>query len=234
MTKYESRYGTASPSFASRAFYQVVRGLFAVLGKLLFRLEIRGRENIPKHGPVILAPGAHRSNIEIFVVCSATRRRLRYMGKDSLWKNPASDWFFSSLGGFPVNRDAADREAMNQTLDLVEQGEVVAIFPEGTRRTGPRIDPEHLRDGVAYIASRAQVPIVPIGIGGSERVMPPKAKYLRPTKMVLVVGEPMQPAPLKESGRVSRTAVRELTEELRTTLQSLFDEAQERAGTPNK
>jgi len=155
------------------------------------------------------------------------------MRRSTSRKHAASDWFFSSLGGFPVHRGAADREALNQTLDLVQRGEAVVIFPEGTRRTGPTIDPEHMRDGVAYVASRAQVPIVPVGIGGSERVMPPKAKYLRPTKMVLVVGEPLQPAPLKESGRVSRTAVRELTEELRTTLQDLFDEAQRRAGTPN-
>ena len=63
--------------------------------------------------------------------------------------------------------------------------------------------------------------------------MPPKAKYLRPSKMVLIVGEPMPPAPLKDSGRVSRAAVRDPTDELRSTLQSLFDDAQRRAGTPN-
>jgi 1-acyl-sn-glycerol-3-phosphate acyltransferase len=233
MTKIESRFGSAEPTLPSRVFYQFMRGLFAVLAKLLFRLEIRGRENIPAEGGFILAPGAHRSNIEIFVVCAITRRRLRYMGKDSLWKNPASDWFFSSLGGFPINRDAADREALNQTLDLVNEGEIVVMFPEGTRRSGPTIDPEHVKDGVAYVACRAQVPIVPVGIGGSERVMPSKAKYIRPSKMVLVVGEPMQPGPLKESGRVSRTAVRELTDDLRHTLQDLFDDAQRRAGTPN-
>jgi 1-acyl-sn-glycerol-3-phosphate acyltransferase len=104
------------------------------------------------------------------------------------------------------------------------------MFPEGTRRTGPTIDPEHMRDGVAYVASRAQIPIVPLGIGGSEKAMPPGAKYLRPTKLVLVVGEPMAPPPLKESGRVSRSGMRATTAELRARLQSLFDDAQRRAG----
>jgi 1-acyl-sn-glycerol-3-phosphate acyltransferase len=233
VTKIESRYGSAEPTLVSRVFYQAVRGLFAFLAKLLFRLEIHGKENIPDEGAFILSPGAHRSNIEIFIVCLVTRRRLRYMGKDSLWKNPASDWFFSSLGGFPINRDTADREALNQTLDLVQRGEIVVMFPEGTRRTGPRIDPDHLKDGVAYVSCKAQVPIVPVGIGGAERVMPSKAKYIRPSKMVLIVGEPIPPAPLKESGRVSRTGVRTLTEDLRATLQGLFDDAQRRAGTPN-
>ena len=233
MTKIESRYGSADPTLVSRVFYQFVRGVLAGLAKLLFRLEIHGREHVPADGAFILAPGAHRSNIETFVVCLVTRRRLRYMGKDSLWKHPASDWFFSSLGGFPVNRDTADREALNQTLDLVGEGEPVVMFPEGTRRTGPVIDPDHVKDGVAYVASRAQVPIVPVGIGGSERVMPPKAKYLRPSKMVLIVGEPISPAPLKDNGRPSRSAVRTLTDDLRATLQGLFDDAQRRAGTPN-
>ena len=206
MTKYESRYGSADPTRASRAFYRFVRAADRlVCAKVLFRIEVHGRENIPATGAFVLAPGAHRSNIETFVVSVVTKRRMRFMGKDTLWKHPAPDWFFSSLGGFPIHRDGADREALSQTLDLLEQGEPVVMFPEGTRRTGPTIDPEHMRDGVAYVASRAQIPIVPVGIGGSERVMPPKAKYLRPSKMVLIVGEPLQPAPLKESGRVSRS-----------------------------
>jgi 1-acyl-sn-glycerol-3-phosphate acyltransferase len=230
VTKYESRYGSAEPTFVSRAFYQFVRALIVGAAKLLVRMEVDGRANIPAEGAFILAPGAHRSNIDTFVVSVVTRRRMRFMGKDSLWKHAASDWFFSSLGGYPVNRAAADREALNQTLAIVEAGEPVVMFPEGTRRTGPTIDAEDLRDGVAYVASRAQIPIVPVGIGGAERVMPPKARYLRPSKMVMIVGEPIAPPPLKESGRVSRGAVRDMTEELRTTLQALFDESQRRAG----
>jgi len=232
VTKIESRFGSAEPTLASRAFYQFVRALIVGAAKVLVRMEVQGRENIPASGAFILAPGAHRSNIDTFVVSVITRRRMRFMGKDSLWKHAAPDWFFSALGGFPINRDVADREALNQTMALVQEGEPVVMFPEGTRRTGPTIDDEDLRDGVAYIASRAQIPIVPVGIGGAERVMPPKAKYLRPSKMALIVGEPILPPPLKDNGRVSRTAVRELTDELRITLQGLFDEAQRRAGMP--
>jgi len=232
VTKIESRYGAAEPTRPALAFYLFVRSLVWVAAKVLVRVEVHGRENIPAKGAFILAPGAHRSNLEIFVVCLITRRRLRYMGKDSLWKNKASDWFFSSLGGFPINRDSADREALNTSLEMVAEGEAVVMFPEGTRRHGPTIEPEHMRDGVAYLASRGQVPIIPVGIGGSERAMPSGARYIRPSKMVLIVGEPLTPVPLKESGRVSRTAVRTLTEDLRLSLQALFDDAQRRAGVP--
>jgi 1-acyl-sn-glycerol-3-phosphate acyltransferase len=210
-----------------------VRAILWALAKLLFRIEIHGKENVPATGAFILSPGAHRSNLEIFVVSLVTTRRLRFMGKDSLWKHAAPDWFWSSLGGFPINRDGADREALTLCLDLLAEGEAVVMFPEGTRRSGPTIEPDHMRDGVAYVANRGQIPIVPVGIGGSERAMPAKAKYIRPSKMVLVVGEPMPPPPLKESGRASRSATRTLTEDLRLRLQELFDDAQERAGVPN-
>ena len=233
MTKIVSRYGAAAPTVPARAFYLFVRSLIWAAGKLAFRIEVHGRAHIPATGAFVLAPGAHRSNLETFVVSLVTRRRLRFMGKESLWKHRASDWFFSSLGGFPINRDSADREALTLTLDLVAEGDPVVMFPEGTRRVGPTIEPEHMRDGVAYVASRAQVPVVPVGIGGSERAMPPGAKHIRPSKMVLVVGEPLTPAPLKASGRVSRSGVRALTEDLRKRLQELFDDAQRRAGDPN-
>jgi len=230
MTKVESRRASAPPTPASRLFYSFVRNAIWLAAKVWFRIEVHGREHVPKEGSFVLAPGAHRSNIETLVACLVTRRRLRYMGKDSLWKYGFSDWLLSALGGFPVNRSGADREALHQTLEIVEQGEPVVMFPEGTRRTGPLIEAEHMRDGAAYVASRAQIPIVPVGIGGSEAAMPTGAKFIRPVKMVMVIGEPLAPPPLKQSGRVSRSGVRAMTEELRTTLQARFDDAQRRAG----
>jgi 1-acyl-sn-glycerol-3-phosphate acyltransferase len=154
------------------------------------------------------------------------------MGKDSLWKYRFSDWLLSALGGFPVNRSGADREALAQTLAIIEGGEAVVMFPEGTRRSGPLIEEEHMRDGPAYVAARTQVPLVPVGVGGAEAAMPSGARFIRPVKMVLIVGEPMPPPPLKESGRVSRASVRAQTVELRERLQDLFDRAQAAAGQP--
>jgi 1-acyl-sn-glycerol-3-phosphate acyltransferase len=230
MTKVESRHASAPPTRAALAFYAFVRALILGVSKVLFRIEFHGTEHIPATGSFVLAPGAHRSNLETLVVSGITRRRMRYMGKDSLWKSRLGDWLLSALGGFPVNRSGTDREALYQTLDIVATGEPVVIFPEGTRRTGPLIEEEHMRDGAAYVAARAQVPIVPVGIGGSEAALPPGSKMARPVKMVVIVGEPIDPPPLKESGRVSRKGVQAMTDELRTTLQGLFDEAQRQSG----
>jgi 1-acyl-sn-glycerol-3-phosphate acyltransferase len=209
--------------------YSIVRGAILTGAKLLGRVRVIGGERIPA-GPFVLAP-VHRSNVDFALVSLVTRRRMRYMAKDSIWKSKGLGAFVSFLGGFPVHRGSADREALRTCIEVVDGGEPLVMFPEGTRRTGPVVT--DLFDGPAYIAARTHVPIVPVGIGGSEEMMPKGSKLLRPGKLVLVVGEPLPAPPPSEGGRVSRKAVRQLTEDLRVEVQRLFDDAQRRAGHPN-
>ena len=202
-----------------------------LVSKAWFRIHIEGEGRLPPSGSYVVAPGAHRSNLDTLVISLITTRRMRYMGKDSLWKKAWADWFLSALGGFPVNREGADREALRLCREIVEFGEPVVMFPEGTRQSGPEITEMH--DGPVYVASRTGVPVVPVGIGGSEAAMPVGSKLVYPRKMTIIVGDPMDPPSPKESGRVSRSAVRSGTEELTERLQELFDRAQEQAGAPN-
>jgi 1-acyl-sn-glycerol-3-phosphate acyltransferase len=104
----------------------------------------------------------------------------------------------------------------------------VVIFPEGTRQSGPKV--ESLFEGAAYVASKVGVPIVPVGIGGSEQALRKGHKLPRPVKVTIVVGQPIAPPPPSEGGRTSRRAVHDLTLQLRDDVQRLFDEAQELAG----
>lgn len=216
----------AGDSLASRTFYSVVRGLLALLCRLVTRYRVVGSGNIPSTGAFVLAP-IHRSNIDTPLAAALTRRRLRFMGKDSLWRNPAAGWVLSALGGFPVSRGTADREALKRCVAVLERGEPLVLFPEGTRQSGPDVMP--LFDGAAYVAVKAGVPIVPVGIGGSERVMPKGSKMIHPRKCVMVVGEPIR-AETDAEGRVPRSAVRDLTARLSNDLQVLFDRSQALAG----
>lgn len=209
-----------------RLVYRCTRRLIIVVSKVLFRVEILGKEHLPTSGACVVAP-VHRSNLDTPILAWITTRRLRFMGKDSLWKTKFGNWFLTALGGFPVARGTADREALRACQAIIERGEPLVMFPEGTRRSGETIG--ELFDGPAFVAARTGVPIVPIGVGGSERVMPKGSKLLRPKKVVLVIGPPIQP-PVSSTGRVPRRVVRELTEELHGTLQALFDDAQHRAG----
>ena len=202
-------------------FYRVVRGIIAALSRLLWRPRIVGREHIPTSGAFVLAP-VHRSNIDFALACVLTKRRMRYMGKDSLWKIGWIGRIFSALGAFPVHRGTADREALRRCIDFAEDGQPLVIFPEGTRQSGPTVQP--LFEGAAYVASRTGVPIVPVGIGGSEAAMPRGARFIRPVKVAMIVGPPIAP-PSNDGGRVPRRAVHEITEQLHVELQKLFDEA---------
>jgi 1-acyl-sn-glycerol-3-phosphate acyltransferase len=211
----------------SRAFYSVVRALVALFTRALTRLSIEGREHLPRSGAFVLAP-VHRSYIDTPISSCLTRRRLRFMGKDTLWKNRFSGWLLSALGGFPVTRGTADREALRRCVAVLEAGEPLVLYPEGERKSGPSVQP--LFDGAVYVALRAGVPIVPVGIGGSERVMPKGARFLHPYKVHVIVGAPIESPPPAESGRVPRSTIRRHSDELHATLQQLFDAAQNRVG----
>jgi 1-acyl-sn-glycerol-3-phosphate acyltransferase len=219
----------ARPSIGSIVSYKIMRAIVVGVCVGYTRTKVIGRHNIPRQGAFVLAP-IHRSNIDTPLAAAVSSRRLRFMGKDSLWKIRAIGWILSALGAFPVTRGTADREALKRCITVLEMGEPLVLFPEGTRQSGPIVMP--LFDGAAYVAVKAGVPIIPLGIGGSERVMPKGKKMIYPRKCVLIIGEPIT-ARVDETGRVSRSAVKELTEKLSVDLQRLFDEAQELAESPN-
>ena len=214
-----------SPPRAQLIFYRVVRNLLVAFCRVYWRQTVEGGENVPE-GPFILAP-VHRSNIDTPLVAAVTKRRLRYMGKETVWKYRFPGWVLTALGGFPVHRGHADREALRRCLEVLRGGEPLVLFPEGTRQSGPVVQP--LFEGAAYLATRTGVPVVPVGIGGSEAAMPKGSKWLRPVKVHTVIGEPLEPDSAGPSGRASRRAVHELTERLHKELQRLFDEARAKA-----
>ena len=208
-----------------RWFYQVARTVVITFCKIWFRVSYEGTDRLPATGPYVVAP-IHRSNIDTFVVGCMTRRRLRFMAKDSLWKVKPLGLFIETVGGFPVHRGTADVDAIKTALNLLKD-EPVVLFPEGARQSGPIVQP--LFDGAVYVAAKAGVPIVPVGVGGSERCMPKGSKLIYPRKIHVIVGDPIAP-PAIVGRRVDRAELAKTTEELSNTLQALFDAAQIRAG----
>jgi len=210
---------------ADLAFYAFARAVVAGFCRLFWREVVDGREHVPARGPFILAP-VHRSNVDTPLVAAVTRRRLRYMGKESMWKLRPFGWLWSALGAFPVHRGSADREALRRCGEVLAQGEALVVFPEGTRRSGAVV--EDLYQGAAYLSIRAQAPIVPVGIAGSEAAMPRGARFIKPVKVHVVVGPPIEPPPRGPGDRAPRQAVHKLTLRLQEELQGVFDEARSR------
>jgi 1-acyl-sn-glycerol-3-phosphate acyltransferase len=183
---------------------------------------MRGRDRLPTPGGYVLAP-SHRSMMDIPFLALVTKDPVRFMGKVEVFRIPLLGAIFRVLGGFPVARDGTDRKAVRESVAMLQAGDRLAVFPEGTRQYGPKIQP--LQPGAAYLALRAGVPIVPIGIAGSEEIMRSSGRRVpRFGRVAIVVGEPLQPPP-RTTAAVPRAEVDALTAELAEALQQTFDEA---------
>jgi len=203
--------------------YGALRAVVLPLCRLLFRVEVLGVEHIPSSGVYILAP-SHRSAIDPAFAAFATHRRIRFMAKREIFTTRLGQGLFSALGAIEVDRAATDRGALRASKAALESGEPLGIFPEGTRRTGPVVS--DLFDGCAYLALKLGVPMVPVGIGGSEELMPPGRLLPRLRRVAVVIGAPIEsPA---TTGVRTRSEVGELTDVLRERLQECFDAANER------
>jgi 1-acyl-sn-glycerol-3-phosphate acyltransferase len=214
----------AGSSRLDRIAYQIGRNTLVAFCRVWCRETVEGREHIPAEGAFVLAP-VHRSILDTPISSAVTRRRLRYMGADKYWKNKYFGRLLTAFGGFPVSRGTADKEALSRCIEVLQGGEPLVLFPEGERKSGREIQP--LFDGATYIAMKAGVPIVPIGIGGSERAMPKGAKFIWPRKVHVVVGSPIA-VPVSENGRVTRDARQAMSIQLHAEMQRLFDQAEAR------
>lgn len=218
------RYGTRLRK-RDRIAWAIAHATVSGTAKLWFRFEVHGRENLPDDHAFILSP-VHRSNLDTPLLTVIRKEQVRFMGKESLWKvNAFWSWFLTLMGGFPVEREAVDRSAMAAAEGILERGETLVMFPEGTRRSGPIVQAENMHSGPSFVAGRQQVPIVPVGIASTEEAMPKGKKFIYPVKLVFVIGEPIPPPEQNDKGRVPRSALAEHTELLRQRLQELFDEA---------
>lgn len=222
MTRIDTRL--AGQTRVDRFMYHLGRNTVVGFCRLWCRETVEGYHHIPPTGAFVLAP-VHRSILDTPISAAVTRRRLRYMGADKYWKNRWFGRLLTSFGGFPVTRGSADKEALTRCIEILEAGEPLVLFPEGERKSGPTVQP--LFDGATYVALKAGVPIVPVGIGGSERAMPKGSKFIYPRKVHVVVGAPI-PVPTSAEGRVTRAARQELSATLHAELQRLFDQAEAR------
>ena len=214
----QERAHRTSDSWTAGPVYSLVRGLVRCLLWPYFRVRTTGREHIPATGPVILAP-VHRSNLDSFLLSPLTRRRLRALAKVSLFEVRPLAWFLASLGAFPVRREAADRESLRAARDLLSVGNLLLVFPEGTRHDGPQI--AELFDGTAWLAAKSGAKVVPVGVAGSGEAMPTGARFPKPRAVRIVVHPPLEPP----APGARRSVLREWTANLGSSLQAALDEA---------
>jgi 1-acyl-sn-glycerol-3-phosphate acyltransferase len=166
--------------------YWIVRGLFQPFFLIYLRMARIGREHIPAKGPVIIAAN-HRSFLDPFVIATMARRPMYYVAKQELFSRRWQAWILNALGAFPVDRGHADADSIATAKRILGRGDIVLIFPEGTR-----IRPGALgraKRGVGRLALETGAPVVPVAVIGTETVR--RGWRIRPHKVRIRAGRPL-------------------------------------------
>ncbi|MHA0855476.1 lysophospholipid acyltransferase family protein [Paenibacillus sp. CMAA1364] len=157
--------------------YVLCRGLLRIIFAFLYRLEAVGKENVPVHGGVLLCSN-HISMLDPITVGIKLRRQVKYMAKAELFDVPVFGSLLHQLGAFPVKRGGVSKEAIRMSINILKQGEMMGIFPEGTRNSTTGI----AKKGAASFAFRSGATVIPVAIFG---------KYKLFRKMKVVYGAPV-------------------------------------------
>lgn len=159
--------------------------------KLWHRLEVRGLEHIPKTGGILIASN-HQSHVDILIYGGIVPRHVSFVARDTLANQRWLAYVMRQCGAVLIQRGASDRKALRAMADHLEAGDVVAIFPEGTRTDDGSL--REFKGGALLVARLAQVPIVPAGISGANLAFPRGAALPRPRKIRLAFGPPIDSA----------------------------------------
>jgi 1-acyl-sn-glycerol-3-phosphate acyltransferase len=190
--------------------YAIGCNLCRWIGRTFFALSVEGEEHVPKSGPVILAPN-HVSYLDPVVVGISVSRRVHFMAKKELFRNPLVGWFLHGLQAFPVTRERVDPSTLKRTLSLLAAGQVVLMFPEGTRGDGCTLGPA--KPGIAVVAARSGAAVVPVFHWGTERALPRGSRWVRRASLRVRFGPPQRfPAGSRPDGEAVEAFGRELME----------------------
>ena len=186
--------------------YDISRWLSRLTMTVLFRARVWGAENVPERGGVLVASN-HQSFADPPLVGAPLRRRAHYMARSSLFGVPGLGWVIARINAFPVQRGGVDRQAMRTAIELMRQGQVLILFPEGTRSVDGEV--QAFSGGFALLAARAGVPIVPAAVYGAFGVWPRHRPLPWPGVVHVAYGEPLEPpGPGKDACRRTADEVR--------------------------
>ena len=166
-----NKYSLRAPEFYNRwrklFLFLVTHVFYMIRFKLVYRLEVQGRENIPEDNSYIIAAN-HLSTLDPPLVCSVMKRGVAYMAKKELFENPFMRWWLDWLGAFAVDREKLGVSTIKTVMTIKKTGWVLGIFPQGTRQEPGEIS--NITKGFAYLAKSTKCGILPVGITGTQEV----------------------------------------------------------------
>ncbi|MGP4071955.1 lysophospholipid acyltransferase family protein [Piscibacillus sp. B03] len=189
-------------------FYKFAKTVVGLIFRLLFKIKVIGKENIPKNGPVIICSN-HISNFDPPVVGITSARDIHFMAKEELFEKPWLGKLLTNLGAFPVKRGMRDRNALRNGLKLLEEGNALGLFPEGTRSKNGEV--KKGLAGAGFFAMRSDATVIPCAIIGT---------YKKFSKLKVVYGQPIN----FESLNKEKPGAQEVTDEIMDHIKRLLEE----------
>ena len=168
--------------------YIIIKSFSLVIFKLIFRLKIIGSENIPKTGSFVIVAN-HSSLLDGFVLISSVKPKVTFMSAAHLFKIPFVGNILRGVGAIPVQGKGSDIKLIKKAMKVLQAGGVLGIFPEG-RITNEK-DDFSAKAGAAYLAIKADVPIIPMAIKGADKALPVGAKFPKLNKIEVKIGKPI-------------------------------------------
>jgi 1-acyl-sn-glycerol-3-phosphate acyltransferase len=191
-------------------WYEFVRRVVCLVGVLVYGLRYWGRGNIPKTGPVLVVSN-HQSHLDPPLVGVGCRRHMNYLARNTLMRFAPLGWLIRSLDAIPIDREGLGLSGMKEALRRLKRGEMVLIFPEGTRSADGELAP--LRPGFTALAARSGAAILPVAIEGAFRAWPRWQRFPRPGTIHIRYGVPLGPDEI--AGRPERAVAAEVERRLR-------------------
>ena len=180
----------AQRTLFQRTGYQFIRGLLRLLSVTFFRLRFQGRERIPAEGGALVCSN-HQSYLDPIFVGVVFQRRLNYLARKTLFRFGPFGWLLGFIDVIPIDRDGFGLGGIKETLTRLKRGELVLVFPEGTRTATGELAP--LKPGFVALARRSKTGLLPVGLDGAFNAWPRSARWPRPAKVHVCIGEMIPP-----------------------------------------
>ena len=198
--------------------YHLIHVIVRPILSSLFKFQVFGAENVPTSGGVLLMTN-HASYADPIFIGAGASRNLHYMARSTLFRPGLVEWILSNLNAFPVHQGEPDRKSIRRALQILADGELLNIFPEGTRSLDG-ITLGKALPGVGFIAHKTAAPVVPVFLSGTQDVLARKAKMLKPAKVTISFGRPLDMEHYRKN-KGSRETYTEIGEEIMARIAEL-------------
>lgn len=170
--------------------YKLARALCRLVGVTMFQVRCAGHEHVPSEGGVLICSN-HQSYLDPVLVGLGFMRHCNYLARDTLFRFGPFGWLIGFVNAIPIDREGGGLRGLKETLKRLKGGEMVLIFPEGTRTHDGEISP--LKPGFLVLARRGHVPLLPVAVDGTFEAWPRNALLPRPSVVRVCIGEPISP-----------------------------------------